>query len=191
MQIILLERVVNLGFIGEIVSVKNGFARNFLIPQRKALRATKENIELFKEKKAHIEADNLKKKSEAEIVASKMAGLNVNVMRQAGEFGRLFGSVRSIDIVHAINETGFLVDKSQISLDIPIKTLGIYSVKLILHPDVCVNIGVNVAQSEEEAKSQLKEHEAANNQVNEKVDKVERETKKRKKEEKKEHSEIN
>lgn len=157
MQVILLERVINLGFIGDVVTVKDGFARNFLIPTRKALRATKENMALFEARKSVIEADNLKKKKEAEAAASKMSGLCVNVIRQAGDSGRLFGSVRNADVSEAAKEAGFVINKSQVVIDSPIKSLGIYVVKVVLHPDVIMDLKVNVAQSEEEAEVQLSE----------------------------------
>jgi large subunit ribosomal protein L9 len=158
MQVILIERVPSLGIIGDVVSVKDGFARNFLIPQKKALRATKGNIEYFESRKSHIEADNLAKKKEADAVASKMAGLAVEIIRQAGEFGHLFGSVRNVDIAKAISEAGFSVSKSQIILAIPIKTIGIYPIKVHLHPEVYVEILVNVAQSSDEANEQLEQN---------------------------------
>ncbi|MDR0624858.1 MAG: 50S ribosomal protein L9 [Holosporales bacterium] len=150
MKVVLLERVVNLGFIGDIVSVKDGYGRNFLIPQKKALRATKENVAYFNEQKVHIEADNARKKQDAERIAEKMAGLSVGIIRQAGEFGRLFGSVRNSDIAQAIGESGFTVQKGQVRLDTHIKTLGAYKVQIVLHPDVSVDVGVIVAQSKDE-----------------------------------------
>lgn len=155
MQVVLLERVENLGIIGSIVTVKNGYARNFLLPRKKALRATKENLAYFETQKSVIEAENLKRKKEAEQVAAKMEGLVLNVIRQAGESGHLFGSVRNSDVAEAAHELGFQIAKVQVRIDSPIKTLGIYPLKITLHPEVIVEVKVNVAQTVEEAEAQL------------------------------------
>lgn len=155
MQVVLLERVENLGVIGSIVTVKNGYARNFLLPRRKALRATKENLAYFEAQKSVIEAENLKRKKEAERVAVKMEGLVLNILRQAGESGHLFGSVRNSDVAEAACGAGFQIAKGQVRIDTPIKTLGIYSLQVTLHPEVTVEVKVNVAQTVEEAEAQL------------------------------------
>lgn len=155
MQVVLLERVENLGIIGSIVTVKNGYARNYLLPRKKALRATKENLAYFEAQKTVIEAENLKRKKEAEQVAAKMEGLVLNIIRQAGESGHLFGSVRNSDVAEAACEAGFKLTKTQVRIDTPIKVLGIYTLKITLHPEVIVEVKVNVAQTLEEAEAQL------------------------------------
>lgn len=153
-ELVLLERIEKLGQIGDVVKVRPGYARNFLLPQQKALRATKENISLFESRKAQIVADNLKRKSEAESVASKIKGLIVTMIRQAGESGQLFGSVTARDISEAVSKAGFSINKGQVLIALPIKTLGISTVHVILHPEVTVDVFVNVAKTEEEAKVQ-------------------------------------
>jgi len=151
MQVILLERVEKLGQMGQVVNVKAGYARNFLLPKKKALRATKQNLDFFEHKRVEFEATNLKRKSEAEVVAGKMGGTMINLIRQASEMGHLYGSVRSGDVVQGLEELGFKVGRGQIQIDVPIKFLGMHQVRVLLHPEVSVNIHVNVAQSEEEA----------------------------------------
>jgi large subunit ribosomal protein L9 len=151
MDIILLERVEKLGQMGDVVKVKDGFARNFLLPQKKALRATKANKERFDQQRAQLEAQNLKRRGEAEAVSTKMQGLKVTLLRQAGESGQLYGSVSARDIAEAVTAAGFTVDRQQIQLQAPIKTVGIAQVKVALHPEVSVSVGVNVARSEAEA----------------------------------------
>ncbi|MDP1975149.1 MAG: 50S ribosomal protein L9 [Alphaproteobacteria bacterium] len=153
-ELVLLERIEKLGQIGDVVKVRPGYARNFLLPQQKALRATKENISLFESRKAQIVADNLKRKSEAESVAAKIKGLIVTMIRQAGESGQLFGSVTARDISEAVSKAGFSINKGQVLIALPIKTLGISTVHVILHPEVTVDVFVNVAKTEEEAKVQ-------------------------------------
>ena len=150
MQVILLERVEKLGVIGDIVDVKLGFARNYLLPQKKALRATDANIEYFKNKKAEIEANNLKHKKEAEKVASKLKDVSITLTRQASDSGFLFGSVRPSDIVEALNEQGYKIAKSKVRIDAPIKAIGTYQIAIVLHPEVSVKIPVVVmtAQSQ-------------------------------------------
>lgn len=155
-DIILLERVENLGQMGQVVKVKPGFARNFLLPQRKALRATKENLKYFESQRAQLEANNLRLRGEAEVVAKQMDGIKVVVVRQAAETGVLYGSVSGRDISESITEAGFTVQRRQVVLDIPIKTLGLHTVKVILHPEVSIQVVVNVAQSAEEAAAQLR-----------------------------------
>jgi large subunit ribosomal protein L9 len=153
-QVILLERVESLGQMGDVVRVKPGFARNFLLPQKKAMRATKENLAVFEKQRAQLEAQNLARKGEAEQVAGKMAGLAVVIIRQAGETGQLYGSVSNRDIADAVTAAGFTVERRQVLLLQPIKALGIHATRVSLHPEVDVEVKVNVAQSEDEAKAQ-------------------------------------
>ncbi len=153
-EVILLERVEKLGLLGQVVNVRPGFARNFLLPQKKALRATKANLALFEERRAQLEANNLALRAEAEIVARRMAGLSIVVIRQAGESGLLYGSVSARDITDGVTATGFTIERRQVALDHPIKALGLHKVKLILHPEVSIEVTVNVAQSQDEAKVQ-------------------------------------
>lgn len=154
MDVILLERIEKLGQMGDIVSVKPGFARNFLLPQRKALRATEDNVALFEARKAQLEADNLTRKSEAESVAEKMDGAAVTAIRNAGEAGQLYGSVSGRDIADGLTEAGYTVDRRQVVIEHPIKMLGIFPVRVVLHPEVSVSVTVNVARSPEEAQTQ-------------------------------------
>lgn len=154
MEVILLERIEALGQMGDVVKVKPGYARNFLLPQKKALRATKENLAYFESQRAQLEAQNLKRRQDAEAVAKKLDGLQVVILRQAGETGQLYGSVSTRDIANAVTEAGFTVDRRQILLDQPIKSLGIFKTRVALHPEVIVTVSVNVAQSEEEAAMQ-------------------------------------
>ncbi|MBL0337823.1 MAG: 50S ribosomal protein L9 [Rhodospirillaceae bacterium] len=156
MQIILLERVEKLGQMGEVVNVKAGFARNFLLPRKKALRATDKNLEFFKGQRQQLEATNLQRKQEAEKVAAKMQNLTVVVVRQAGESGQLYGSVTVRDLANAIVEMGFTVDKRQIVLNKSIKALGLYPIQVQLHPEVKIEATANIAQSLEEAAAQQK-----------------------------------
>lgn len=151
MQIILLERVEKLGQMGQVVNVKAGYARNYLLPKKKALRATKQNLSFFDNKRVELEATNLHRKSEAEVVAKKMEGAMVSLIRQASEMGHLYGSVRSADIAKGLEETGFHIARSQVQIDVPIKFLGMHEVRILLHPEVSIKVNVNVAQSEEEA----------------------------------------
>jgi len=153
-DLILLERVDKLGQMGQIVKVKPGYARNYLLPQKKAMRATKENLAYFETQRAQLEANNLTRKSEAGDVGTKVEGLSVVLIRQAGESGQLYGSVAARDISEAVTKAGFTVDKRQIVLDRPIKTLGLHRLRVMLHPEVSVTITANVAQSEEGAKMQ-------------------------------------
>lgn len=150
MQVILLERVEKLGFIGDIVDVKLGYARNFLLPKKKALRATEANLEYFKNKKAEIEANNLKLKTDAEKAASKMSDVSIILTRQASDSGFLFGSVRPADIVEALDEQGFKVSKGQIRIQSPIKAIGTYQIGVVLHPEVVVNISLRVMTAQEQ-----------------------------------------
>ena len=155
MEIILLERVEKLGQMGDVVKVKPGYARNFLLPQGKALRANKTNLERFETEKAQREADNLSRRSEAETEAGKMDGLAVSMVRAASEMGQLFGSVTSRDIAKAVTEAGFTITRNQVVMEKAIKTLGLHDTRLRLHPEVSVTVTVNVARSLDEAKTQL------------------------------------
>lgn len=154
MDIILLERVAKLGQIGDVVSVKNGFARNFLLPQKKALRATKANMAVFEAQRKEIEANNLQAKTEAEAVAAKMDDVSVVLIRQAGESGQLFGSVTARDIADALEAAGYKVSKNQVILNRAIKILGLNDIVVRLHAEVDINVVVNVARSAEEAEIQ-------------------------------------
>ena len=155
-QVILMERVEKLGQMGQVVDVRPGYARNFLLPQKKALRATKDNLAYFETQRTQLEAQNLARKSEAEQVAAKLEGLAVIMIRQAGESGQLYGSVTARDVAQAITEAGFTVGRSQIILERAIKTLGLHKQRVVLHPEVSVTVTVNVAQSPEEAEMQSK-----------------------------------
>jgi large subunit ribosomal protein L9 len=155
-ELILLERVEKLGQMGQIVNVKPGFARNYLLPQKKALRATKENLAYFERQRAQLEANNLQRRTEATEVAGKLEGLTVVIVRQAGESGQLYGSVSARDIAEAVTEAGFTIEKRQVVLDRPIKSLGLHPLRVVLHPEVAVTITANVAQSAEEAEMQAK-----------------------------------
>jgi large subunit ribosomal protein L9 len=155
-ELILLERVEKLGQMGQLVKVKPGFARNFLLPQKKALRATKENLAYFETQRAQLEANNLQRKSEATEIGGKIEGLRVVIVRQAGESGQLYGSVSARDIAEAVTEAGFTIEKHQVVLDRPIKSLGLHPVRAVLHPEVSVTVTANVAQSAEEAEMQAK-----------------------------------
>lgn len=159
MEVILLQRVEKLGQMGDVVRVRPGYARNYLIPQNIATRATKEKLDEFKQRRAQLEAQNLKLKKEAESVAEKMAGLMVVIIRQAGESGQLYGSVRPSDISEAVTKAGFTVFSHQVKLSEPIKTLGLSSVKVLLHPEVYVDVVLNIALSQEEAASQAAKSE--------------------------------
>jgi large subunit ribosomal protein L9 len=141
---------------GQLVKVKPGFARNYLLPQKKAMRATRENLAYFESQRTQLEANNLHRKSEATEIGGKLEGLSVVVVRQAGESGQLYGSVSARDIAEAVSEAGFTIEKHQVVLERPIKTLGLHSVRTVLHPEVSVLITANVAQSTEEAEMQAK-----------------------------------
>ena len=154
MQVILLERVAKLGQMGEVVNVKDGYARNYLLPQGKALRANDSNIKSFEAKKAQLELTNLETKKEAEAVGAKLDGQTFIVIRSASDAGALYGSVTTRDVADAATEAGFTVNRSQIVLDKPIKDLGIHTVTALLHPEVAVKVNLNVARSVEEAELQ-------------------------------------
>ncbi|MFZ1107517.1 MAG: 50S ribosomal protein L9 [Rhodomicrobium sp.] len=151
MQVILLERIGRLGQMGDVVKVRPGFARNFLLPLGKALRATKDNLQRFEVERAQLEVTNLERKQEAEAVGGKLGGLRFLVIRQAGDTGQLYGSVSTRDIAEAVTAGGFTIERSQVLLDRPIKSLGLHEVRIGLHPEVSVKVAVNVARTEEEA----------------------------------------
>ena len=156
MQVILLERVEKLGQMGDEVRVKDGFARNFLLPQKKALRANKTNREYFQTQKAQLEARNLERKSEASKVAEKLEGKTFVLLRQAGDRGQLYGSVSPRDIAEAISKGGFSVERTQVPLDKPIKDIGLVPISVVLHPEVRVKVTINVARTEDEAERQAR-----------------------------------
>ncbi|HVL21475.1 MAG TPA: 50S ribosomal protein L9 [Amaricoccus sp.] len=154
MQVVLLERVAKLGQMGEVVAVKDGYARNFLLPQGKALRATEANLKRFETERAQLEVRNLEAKGEAEKVARRIDGEAFVVIRSASDGGALFGSVTTRDIADAATAGGFSLDKRQVTLDHPIKELGLHAVTIVLHPEVDATITINVARSREEAEIQ-------------------------------------
>jgi large subunit ribosomal protein L9 len=156
MQVILLQRVGRIGQMGDVVNVKDGFARNFLLPQKKALRATKDNLAKFEGQRAQLEANNLELKKEAEAVAAKLDGQTFVTIRSAGDTGQLYGSVSPRDISEVVTAGGFTVDRNQVVIDKPIKTLGLHGAKIQLHPEVLVSVSVNVARSQEEAERQAR-----------------------------------
>ena len=170
MQIILLERIERLGQMGDLVNVKPGYARNYLLPQGKALRANNANMERFESERAQREADNLTKRSEAEAEAKKMDGLAVSLVRAASEMGQLFGSVTSRDIAEAVTEAGFTINRNQVVMDRAIKTLGLTDIKVRMHPEVSVSITVNIARSLAEAETQLKTGVAVTGETKDKAD---------------------
>ncbi|WP_029934058.1 50S ribosomal protein L9 [Sphingomonas sp. UNC305MFCol5.2] len=154
MEVILLERVEKLGAIGDVVKVKDGFARNFLLPNKKALRSNAANRKVFEANRARIEAENASRRSDAEKEAGNFNDVSVTLIRQASNTGQLYGSVAVRDLVEAITADGHKVNKAQIVLDRPIKSIGVYEVKVALHPEVSVTVKVNVARSPEEAEMQ-------------------------------------
>lgn len=160
MQVILLERVENLGQMGDVVTVRPGYARNFLLPRQKALRATKDNVAHFDAQKKELEAQNLKRREEAEKVAKKMDGLKIALIRQASEAGHLYGSVSARDIADGVTAKGFKIDRNQVNMDRAYKTLGLFPIKVALHPEVSVEVTINIARSEDEAKIQEERGEA-------------------------------
>ena len=154
MQVILMERIEKLGLMGEVVNVKPGYARNYLLPQGKARRATKDNISLFEQQRGQLEAENIKRRDEAEKIGARLEGLTVTLIRQAGESGQLYGSVNARNLAEAVTESGFTITHDQVSRDHSIKTLGLHPVKIRLHPEVSATIAANVARSEAEAETQ-------------------------------------
>jgi large subunit ribosomal protein L9 len=156
MQVILLQRIGRLGQMGDIVNVKDGYARNYLLPQKKALRATDDNKKVFDGRRAQLEADNLAHKAEAEAVAAKLEGKSFVLIRAAGDTGQLYGSVSTRDIAAVVTEGGFTVDRNQIVLDKPIKALGLTPAKVQLHPEVVSSVSLNIARSQDEADKQAR-----------------------------------
>jgi large subunit ribosomal protein L9 len=155
MQVILMERIEKLGQMGDVVTVKPGYARNYLLPQGKARRATKENMARFEEQRTQLEAENLERRNEAEKVGAKLQGLLVTLIRQAGESGQLYGSVNARSLAEAVTEAGVTISHEQIGRDKAIKAIGLHPVSIRLHPEVTVTIRANVARSETEAEAQL------------------------------------
>jgi len=156
MQVILLERVEKLGQMGDEVRVKDGFARNFLLPKKKALRATKANREYFQAQKAQLESQNAERKKGADAIASKLGGKSFVLIRQAGDRGQLYGSVSPRDVSDVMEKAGYKVDRHQVSISQAIKTIGLFTIPVVLHPEVKVNVTVNVARSEDEAERQAR-----------------------------------
>jgi large subunit ribosomal protein L9 len=154
MDVILLERIEKLGQMGDVVAVRPGFARNYLLPQKKALRATKDNKELFETQRTQLEASNLELKNEAEGISKKLDGLSVTIVRQASDNNQLYGSVTVRNIAQSITDAGFTVDSKQVQMARPIKTVGMHEVIVRLHPEVSVSVTANVARSAEEAVAQ-------------------------------------
>jgi len=157
MEVILLERIDRLGQMGDVVNVKPGFARNFLFPQKKALRANKENRAYYDSKKVELEATNLKRKGEAEVIAKKMDGVKLIIVRSAGESGQLYGSVSARDVGDALHAQGFIVERAQVLLNAPVKMLGNFKTAVRLHPDVKVEVEFTVARSMEEGNLKIAE----------------------------------
>jgi large subunit ribosomal protein L9 len=156
MEVILLERIEKLGLMGEVVKVKAGYARNYLLPQKRAVRATEANRKKFEEQRSQLEATNLELRKEAEKVAARMGELVIALIRQAGEAGQLYGSVNARDIAEGVTEAGYTVGRRQIWLNEPIKALGMHAVSVNLHPEVTIEVMVNVARSEDEAALQAR-----------------------------------
>jgi large subunit ribosomal protein L9 len=154
MDVILLERVEKLGQMGDIVKVKNGYARNYLLPRNKALRATKQNLERFQTGRVELETRNLERREEAEAVAEKIQGARVVLVRQASDMGQLYGSVNARDVAEALAQAGYQTSRQQVVMDHPIKTLGIHTLRIVLHPEVLVTVEANVARSQAEAEQQ-------------------------------------
>lgn len=156
MQVILLERIRKLGQMGDVVNVKDGFARNFLLPQKKALRATDENRARFEKEKARLEVRNNELKTEAEKVSTGLDGKTFVLLRQAGESGQLYGSVTTRDIAQTVAAEGFEVGRSQVNLDKPIKDVGLHTIEIVLHADVVAKVTINVARTKDEAERQAR-----------------------------------
>lgn len=156
MQVILLERVEKLGQMGDEVKVKDGFARNYLLPKKKALRATEANRAYFKTQKTQLEARNLERKKEAESVSGKLSGKTFVMLRQAGDRGQLYGSVSPRDIADVVTAGGFSISRGQVPLDKAIKAIGLHEISVVLHPEVRVKVTINVARTEDEAERQAR-----------------------------------
>jgi len=160
MNIILTERINNLGKLGEVVKVKAGYARNYLLPQGKAIRATKENLEIFEKERSQREAENIKNIKEAESLSEEVKGLSIVILRSASETGQLYGSVSNRDISRLVTDNGFTISYKQVILNKTIKELGIHFIDITLHPEVIIEIKLNVARTKEEAEIQEKTGEA-------------------------------
>jgi large subunit ribosomal protein L9 len=160
-EVILLERVERLGQMGQVVKVRPGFARNFLLPHKKALRATKANLDLFDKQRVELEARNVAERKNAEALAVKLEGIKLVIIRQASEMGQLYGSVSARDVSDIAKEAGHDIQRMQVQIDSPIKTLGLFPIKVKLHPEVTIKVIVNVARSPEEAVVQNEKHAAA------------------------------
>ena len=173
MEVILLQRVEKLGFIGDIVNVKNGYAKNYLIPNKKCLKATEENKTIFESRKATLELEHINSKKEAEFLSSKIVGQDVVIIRNAGESGYLYGSVKPKDIADAFQLKSFVLDKNQVIIPEPLKTLGVCSIKLMIHADVETSVLVNIARSPEEADVQMDKYRNALNSSKDSVEKNE------------------
>jgi len=156
MDVILLERIAKLGQMGEVVRVRDGFARNYLLPQQKALRATEANRKRFERDRADLEARNLERRTAAGDVAEVLNGQVLTLIRQAGETGHLYGSVATRDVAEALSQQGFAVNRNQVALNAPLKTIGVHTVEIALHPEVSATITVNIARSPDEAERQLR-----------------------------------
>lgn len=167
MQIVLLERIAKLGQMGDVVTVKDGYARNFLLPQGKALRANKANLAQFEENRSQLEARNLERKQEAEAINTKLDGESFVVIRQSGDTGQLYGSVTTRDIAELLSENGFSTARNQVVLSTPIKILGLHPVTVVLHPEVNSSVIVNVARTEEEAERQAAGEDVTAEQMDE------------------------
>jgi large subunit ribosomal protein L9 len=167
MKVILLERVERLGGLGDTVTVKDGFARNFLLPRHKALRATEANLKVFEGQRADIEVRNTRAKEAAEAQATTLDNSSYILIRQAGESGQLYGSVSGRDVSDAVQAEGGKVDRSQVVLDKPIKTLGLHEVKIRLHPEVTITVVINIARSQDEAERQARGENVINSQFEE------------------------
>ena len=155
MEVILLERIEKLGQMGDVVNVKTGFARNYLLPQNKALRKTKQNLTRFESQRAQLEADNLTRKNDAEKIADKLKNMTVTIIRAAGETGQLYGSVTSRDIAQSITKAGISINKNQVILNRALKVLGLEPIRISLHPEVSVEVTANIARNKEEAEQQV------------------------------------
>lgn len=173
MQIVLLERIARLGQMGDVVTVKDGYARNYLLPQGKALRANKANLEQFEQDRTQLEARNLERKQEAEAVFGKLDGESFVIIRQSGDTGQLYGSVTTRDIAELLTAQGFSTARNQVVLSAPIKILGLHTVTVVLHPEVSASVIVNVARTEEEAERQAAGEDVTAEQVEEETIDVE------------------
>lgn len=156
MEVVLLERVEKLGQMGDVVKVKNGYARNYLLPQKKALRASKENLTMFEARRVTLEAENLNRRDEAHKVGEKLDGQTIVLIRAASDSQQLYGSVSTQDIARAVSEAGFTITRKQVVLDKVLKSLGLHEIRVRLHPEVAVNVTVNIARSNEEAAIQAR-----------------------------------